>query len=59
MPQMMLSFEGTTAPPAILDAVERGEVASFCLFGHYNPRAPGACPRRSSGSTRRAGSSWR
>ncbi len=40
MPQMMLSFEGTTAPPAILDAVERGEVASFCLFGHYNGGSP-------------------
>lgn len=40
MPQLMLSFEGLTVPHDILTAVERGEVASFCLFGHYNAGSP-------------------
>ena len=28
----MHSFRGMTAPPAILDGVRRGEIASFCMF---------------------------
>ena len=40
MSQMMLSFEGLTAPQPILTAVQRGQVASFCLFGHYNGGSP-------------------
>ncbi|WP_119069988.1 beta-N-acetylhexosaminidase [Aggregatilinea lenta] len=40
MSQLMLSFEGLTVPHDILAAVERGEVASFCLFGHYNGGSP-------------------
>ena len=40
MSQLMLSFEGLTTPQNILDAVQRGEVASFCLFGHYNGGSP-------------------
>ena len=40
MQQLMISFEGAAAPREILDGVQRGTIASFCLFGHLNSRAP-------------------
>jgi beta-N-acetylhexosaminidase len=40
MRQLMYSFDGTTAPPPILDAVRRGEIVSFCLFAHRNVESP-------------------
>ncbi len=36
MRQLMHTFEGFTAPPAILAAVGRGEITAFCLFRHKN-----------------------
>ncbi|MFN8420873.1 MAG: glycoside hydrolase family 3 N-terminal domain-containing protein [Anaerolineae bacterium] len=35
----MHSFRGLTPPQEVLDAVQRGEIASFCLFG-YNVESP-------------------
>ena len=32
----MFSFDGLTAPEAILDGLRRGQVTSFCLFGGQN-----------------------
>jgi len=40
MQQLMLSFTGHTAPPEILDAVRRGDVAAFCLFAGMNVAGP-------------------
>ncbi len=41
MRQLMHSFDGYTAPPEILAAVRRGEIASFCLFRALNVQNPG------------------
>jgi beta-N-acetylhexosaminidase len=41
MQQLMHSFEGRAAPPAILEAVQRGEIAAFCLFAGLNVDSPG------------------
>ena len=40
MQQLMLSFTGHTAPPEILAAVRRGDVAAFCLFAGMNVAGP-------------------
>ena len=40
MQQLMFSFEGYTVPKEILAGVQRGQIASFCLFGHWNGDAP-------------------
>lgn len=40
MRQLMHSFDGLTAPDAILDALRRGEIAAFCLFRHWNVQSP-------------------
>lgn len=40
MQQLMHSFAGHTAPPDILAAVRRGEIASFCLFKGLNVENP-------------------
>lgn len=40
MRQLMHSFVGTTAPPAILDGVRSGAITSFCLFMDKNVRSP-------------------
>jgi len=36
MKQLMISFEGVTAPSVILEAVRRGQISSFCLFADKN-----------------------
>src|SRR5712692_63053 len=36
----MHSFEGFTAPDALLEAVRRGEIAAFCLFRYKNVQSP-------------------
>jgi len=36
MQQLMHSFAGHTAPPEILAAIRRGDIASFCLFSGIN-----------------------
>ncbi|MEP7289107.1 MAG: beta-N-acetylhexosaminidase [Chloroflexota bacterium] len=40
MRPLMHSFVGTVAPRAILDAVRRGEISSFCLFTKSNIESP-------------------
>lgn len=40
MRQLMHSFTGFSAPPDILDAVRRGQISSFCLFGSLNVTSP-------------------
>jgi beta-N-acetylhexosaminidase len=40
MRQLMHSFIGHTPPTEILAAVQRGEIASFCLFRHQNVKSP-------------------
>lgn len=40
MQQLMHSFAGHTAPPDILAAVRRGDIASFCLFKGLNVETP-------------------
>ncbi len=40
MQQLMHSFEGYTVPETILAGVRRGEISSFCLFGHWNGDSP-------------------
>lgn len=40
MRQLMLSFDGLTPPPAILDAITQGQIAAFCLFGAMNVASP-------------------
>jgi len=40
MIQLMHSFNGVSAAPAMLDAVRRGDVAAFCLFSGINVDGP-------------------
>src|SRR5258708_4347089 len=40
MRQLMHSFVGLTAPESIVEAVRRGEIASFCLFRGKNVQSP-------------------
>jgi beta-N-acetylhexosaminidase len=40
MQQLMHTFQGLTAPQEVLDAVRRGEIASFCLFENINISTP-------------------
>ncbi len=40
MKQLMVSFKGYTAPPEILTAVQRGDIATFCLFTYQNVESP-------------------
>jgi beta-N-acetylhexosaminidase len=40
MRQLMLSFDGLMPPPAILEKVEQGQTAAFCLFGSMNVASP-------------------
>ena len=40
MQQLMQSFEGHTAPPEILKAVQQGSLAAICLFTHLNVASP-------------------
>lgn len=40
MIQLMHSFNGITASPAMLDAVQRGDIAAFCLFNGINVDGP-------------------
>jgi beta-N-acetylhexosaminidase len=40
MRQLMLSFDGLMPPPAILEKVEQGQTAAFCLFGSMNGASP-------------------
>ncbi len=42
MRQLMVSFEGATAPAWVVDAVRSGATASFCLFGFKNATTPDA-----------------
>ncbi|RPI97184.1 MAG: glycoside hydrolase family 3 protein, partial [Chloroflexi bacterium] len=40
MQQLMMSFEGYEPPEDLRAGVEHGEIAAFCLFGHWNGDSP-------------------